>query len=116
MHDVRLVVTLAVATVLLCMPPQSAMAQAAPIPQVDVQRFVPSGSSRSFVRTWDGRALPARGFGFDLTFNLARRPIQTVNADLQPSDEVIDLLFAGHIHAAYAITDWVIALYTRKNG
>jgi len=29
-----------------------------------------------------------------------------VNANLQPSDEVIGLLFAGHIHAAYAITDW----------
>ena len=107
MHHVRLVVTLAVTVVLLCLNPQGVMAQAALTPEVDVQRFLPSGSSRSFVRTWDGSALSARTFGFDLTFSLAHRPVQTVNANLQPSDEVVDLLFAGHIRAAYAITDWV---------
>lgn len=106
MLNFRLVVPLALAAASLCVSPQAGLAQAAPTPQVDVQRFVPSGSSRSFVRTWAGDTMPARGFGLDLTFSLAHRPVQTVNADLQRSDEVIDLLFAGHVHAAYAITDW----------
>jgi outer membrane protein OmpA-like peptidoglycan-associated protein len=51
--------------------------------------------------------MSATGFRLDLTFNLARRPIRTIHADFAPNEEVIDLLFAGHLHAAYAITDWV---------
>jgi outer membrane protein OmpA-like peptidoglycan-associated protein len=87
--------------------PPAVQAQAAPVPQVDVQRFLPSGSYRSFVVAWDGASMPARGFGFELTFNLARRPLQMVTSELEPSSEVIGLLFAGHIHAGYAIADWV---------
>jgi len=85
----------------------TALAQSEPTPQVDVQRFNPSGSYRSFVSTWDGTGMAAKGFRFEVTFGLAHRPIQTITSDLEPSGEVIELLGSGHFHGAYAIKDWI---------
>jgi len=85
---------------------QEAKAQAEPAPEVDVQRFVPAGSYRSFVSTWDGTSMAARGFRFEINVGLAHRPIQTVQSNFSTNNEVIELLGSGHFHGAYAITDW----------
>ena len=93
------------APLLLLAPP--AHAQEEPSLGIDVQRFVPAGSERGFVLTWDGSGRDQKEFGIDVVLGLARRPLSTVNGSGAVTAEAIELLFAGHAHAAIGATDWL---------
>ena len=78
-----------------------------PTPSLDIQRFNPVGSYHNFVLVHDGQLLPKRTFGFDVSFNYAYRPLQTVAGDMRRTGGAVDGLFAGQFRAGFAITDWV---------
>ena len=87
---------------------QEAAAEApVPIPTLDIQRFTPVGSYHNFLTVHDGQLLPKKKFGFDVVFNYAYRPLQTVARDLRRTGGAVDGLFAGHFRAGFAFTDWV---------
>jgi outer membrane protein OmpA-like peptidoglycan-associated protein len=90
--------------------PAVAVAQDAPSPTLNLQRFQPVGLSHGFATTYTARQLPGMRFGADLTLGYAFRPFQMsrLNEDgsLSRESALVEHLASGQLGLAMGFTNW----------